>query len=118
MVLSYNVAKDMAKQENNRGHLSTALFLELLFWCVLFSITDLGGIMDIVSSLRGAEALLYDLYDYPEEVRAFTRRVKDLWFEGYQKQIETIKATGQPYNNWMNIPSKSPGMLFNATFAP
>lgn len=73
-----------------------------------FSITDLGGIMDIVSSLRGAETLLYDLYDYPEEVRAYTKEVKDLWFEGFQKQVETIRQTGQPYNNWMNIPSAKP----------
>jgi 5-methyltetrahydrofolate--homocysteine methyltransferase len=75
---------------------------------VMFSITDLGGIMDIVASLRTTEELLYDLYDYPEEVKAFAKQVKTLWFKAFDKQVETIRKTGLPYNNWMNIPSEKP----------
>jgi 5-methyltetrahydrofolate--homocysteine methyltransferase len=73
-----------------------------------FSITDLGGILDIVASLRGTESLLYDLYDYPDEVRRFTEQVKAFWFEAFRAQLETVSQTGQPYNNWMNIPSAKP----------
>lgn len=73
-----------------------------------FSITDLGGIMDILASLRGTESLLYDLYDYPEEVRNAAKRIKTLWFKAFDKQLETIRKTNQPYNNWMNIPSEKP----------
>lgn len=73
-----------------------------------FSITDLGGIFDIVASLRGTEALLYDLYDAPDEVRAFTREVAALWTAAFDRQVETVGATGQPYNNWMNLPSALP----------
>lgn len=74
----------------------------------LFSITDIGGILDVVASLRGTEALLYDLYDYPDEVIAFSKEVKRLWFQAFDKQVEIVKKAGQPYNNWLNVPSSKP----------
>lgn len=73
-----------------------------------FSITDLGGILDIVASLRSTETLLYDLYDYPDEVKEYTDLVLKLWYKAFDMQLETIRKTGQPFNNWMNIPSKKP----------
>jgi 5-methyltetrahydrofolate--homocysteine methyltransferase len=41
-----------------------------------FTIADLGGILDIVAALRGTEELLYDLYDYPDEVKEISAKVK------------------------------------------
>ena len=70
-----------------------------------FSISDIGGILDVVASLRGTEALLCDLYDYPEEVKAFSARVKELWFRVYDREVEALRAADQPINTWMNIPS-------------
>lgn len=75
---------------------------------VHFSITDIGGIMDVVASLRGTENLLYDLYDYPEEVKAFTAQVKKEWFAAFDQQLKTVRDANQPINTWMNIPSKKP----------
>lgn len=75
---------------------------------VHFSITDIGGIMDVVAALRGTENLLYDLYDYPDEVKEFTQRVKEEWFKLYDRQLDIVSAASQPYNNWMNIPSSKP----------
>ena len=75
---------------------------------VNFSITDLGGVLDVVASLRGTEPLLYDLYDYPDEVKEFTKKVEKLWFEAFDKQVEAVKKSGLPYNSWMNIPSSKP----------
>ncbi len=73
---------------------------------VHFSITDIGGVMDIIASLRGTENLLYDLYDYPDEVRAFSLKIKELLFDAFDKQVDVIRKTNQPYNTWMNIPSQ------------
>ncbi|MBO5215897.1 MAG: hypothetical protein J6B79_06890 [Clostridia bacterium] len=73
-----------------------------------FSITDIGGIMDVVAALRGTENLLYDLYDYPNEVKAFTKEVKAQWFKAFDQQLSTVRDANQPYNNWMNIPSSKP----------
>lgn len=82
-----------------------------------FSLPDLGGIIDIVASLRNTEPLLYDLYDYPEEVKAFSKRVTEIWLEVFNSQIELIRKTGQPFNSWMNIPSKKPWYPLQADFA-
>ncbi len=73
-----------------------------------YSITDLGGIMDIVASLRGTQELLYDLYDYPDEIKALSKRITQMWKRAYDLQLEMVKKVDQPYNNWMNIPSAKP----------
>ncbi len=73
-----------------------------------FSITDIGGIMDVVASLRGTQDLLYDLYDYPEQLKEFTAPVKAAWNRVFDQQVETLRAANLPYNNWMNIPSAKP----------
>lgn len=75
---------------------------------VHFSITDLGGVMDILASLRGTQDLLYDLYDYPEEIKVLSKRINEMWIKAYEQQVEIVKKTGQPFNNWMNIPSVKP----------
>lgn len=84
---------------------------------VHFSITDLGGIFDIVASLRGTEDLLYDLLDYPEEVKRFSGRVKEEWFKAFDRQVEIVGKVDQPYNNWMNIPSSKPWYPLQCDFA-
>lgn len=84
---------------------------------VHFSIPDLGGILDIVASWRGTQNLLYDLYDYPDEVKEFASKVKETWFKAFDKQLEIVSATGQPYNTWMNIPSAKPWYPIQCDFA-
>ena len=83
---------------------------------VHFSITDIGGIMDVVASLRGTQNLLYDLYDYPDEVREFTKQVKKEWFKAFDQQLKTVTSVDQPINNWMNIPSKKPWFPIQCDF--
>ena len=75
---------------------------------ICFAITDLGGVLDVVASLRGTENLLYDLYDYPDEVKEFTNKVESLWYEAFDLQCEAVKNASLPYNSWMNIPSSLP----------
>ncbi len=73
-----------------------------------FSVPDLGGILDIVASLRGTQNLLYDLYDYPEEVKAFAQKVKEAWFKAFDIQIEALRKAGRPFNTTFHIPSSKP----------
>lgn len=75
---------------------------------VCFSITDLGGVMDILASLRGTEDLLYDLYDYPEKIPEYTRRIREEFYVAYDKQVEIIRKNDLPFITWMNIPSEKP----------
>lgn len=73
-----------------------------------FTMTDIGGILDIVASLRQTEDLLYDLYDYPEEVQKFSAQVVKEWDKAFRQQIEIIKKYNQPFNGWMGILSEKP----------
>jgi 5-methyltetrahydrofolate--homocysteine methyltransferase len=84
---------------------------------VHFSITDLGGIMDIVASMRGTQELLFDLLDYPDEVKSFAHKVTKEWIRAFDRQVEIVGKTGQPYNNWMNIPSSKPWYPLQCDFS-
>ena len=61
--------------------------------------------------------MLYDLYDYPDEVKALTKKVTELWFEYFNMQVEKVKQAGQPYNNWMNVPSAKPWYPLQCDFS-
>ena len=80
------------------------------------SLTDLGGIMDIVASLRGTENLLYDLYDNPDEVKALSHHVTKLWLDAFDRQVALCGSTGLPYTSWMNIQSKLPWFPLQCDF--
>ena len=73
--------------------------------------------MDVVASLRTTETLLYDLYDYPEELKEMSSRVTDLWLKAFDMHIEAIRKTGQPFNGWMNIPSSQPWYPIQCDFS-
>ena len=81
------------------------------------SITDIGGILDIICSLRGTENMLYDLYDYPDEVKKCTELVTELWFRAFDRQVEKIRGAGQTFNNWINIPSSKPWYPLQCDFS-
>ena len=73
-----------------------------------FTIADLGGILDIVAALRGTEELLYDLYDYPDEVKEISAKVKKAWFKAFDLSVDAMMKYNQPFDSWMNIPSEKP----------
>ncbi|MCK9478665.1 MAG: hypothetical protein M0R40_04080 [Firmicutes bacterium] len=81
------------------------------------SVTDLGGTLDIIASLRGTEELLFDLYDNPKHVKALVKKVNKIWFDAFNRQIELVGSTGLPYNNWMNIPSSKPWFPLQCDFS-
>lgn len=58
---------------------------------VLVGMTDLGGNLDILASLRGSEKLLEDLTDDPEHVERLARDITALWMRYYQ-ELEILTA--------------------------
>ena len=58
-------------------------------------ISDLGGNLDILASLRNTEDLLMDLYDHPDEVLRAVEIIDDAWIEVYTKLRGIIKDSGQ-----------------------
>lgn len=75
---------------------------------VAFSMTDIGGVLDVVASLRGTQNLLYDLYDYPDEVKEYSAEVTKVWLDVFDQQVKTLQHAKLPYNSWMDIPSAKP----------
>ncbi|MCL2821336.1 MAG: hypothetical protein FWD38_11035 [Oscillospiraceae bacterium] len=61
----------------------------------MVGISDLGGNLDILASLRNTEDLLADLYDYPDEVLRATEIIDEAWMEYYSMLREIIRASGQ-----------------------
>ena len=65
--------------------------------------TDLGGILDIFSSFRTANQLLYDLYDFPDEVTRLTGEIRALWLRYYDELNAVIKKAGRGTSCWSPI---------------
>ncbi len=69
---------------------------------VQFGCTDLGGTLDVISSLLPGEELLYALYDEPDEVKRLTREVHEAWFEAFD-YFHSLMPENPGYSAWDGI---------------
>jgi len=83
---------------------------------VLLSMTDLGGNLDILSTFRPSEGLLFDLYDYPEHVKRLTWEAHELWFKFYDEFNELVKSVNPGYSAWASIYSEIPYYMLQCDF--
>lgn len=67
------------------------------------SVADLGGTLDVIASLRGSQELLYDLYDYPEQMLSLICRVGPMWKESYRRLTDIIFRYYDGMTSWMPI---------------
>lgn len=52
---------------------------------------DLVENMDVLSSLRGAQTLLFDMIERPEWIEQRIQEINQLWFDAYQRIYDIIK---------------------------
>jgi len=65
-------------------------------------ISDLGGNLDVLASLRNTQDLLMDLYDEPELVIRATEIIDEAWIEYYSMLREIISGSGQQgHTTWL-----------------
>ncbi|MEZ0536368.1 hypothetical protein ACAG39_03840 [Caldicellulosiruptoraceae bacterium PP1] len=64
-------------------------------------ITDLGGILDILASLRGTQNLLYDIIDCPERVNEAQNRILEIWHYCYDKLYSILNKYQEGTSAWM-----------------
>jgi hypothetical protein len=83
---------------------------------VLLSMTDLGGNLDILSSFRPAEKLMYDIYDYPEEVKRLTWEAHEAWWKYYDYFTSLLQPTNPGYSAWASIYSDVPYYMLQCDF--
>ncbi|MGC8787159.1 MAG: hypothetical protein ACP5Q1_07010 [Anaerolineae bacterium] len=62
--------------------------------------TDLGGLLDVLASLRGTSQLLLDLYDAPQEVERLEAELTTLWLRYYDELCALIEPAGHGTTCW------------------
>ena len=68
----------------------------------LTGISDLGGNLDILASLRNTQDLLTDLYEYPDMVLRAAEIIDEAWIEYYSMLRGMLKASGQRgHTTWL-----------------
>jgi hypothetical protein len=66
-------------------------------------VTDIGGVVDIEASLRGAMALLTDLVDAPHEVKRVRDQIVPLWCRWYEEQERVIRQRLEGSSCWLGV---------------
>ncbi len=84
---------------------------------VLMGMPDLGGILDIISTFRPSENLLYDLYDDPDEVKRLVWEVHELWLRFYRELAEALGKDSPGYCDWAQIYSDKPSYVVQSDFS-
>ncbi|MEI7833908.1 MAG: hypothetical protein WCJ56_12025 [bacterium] len=84
---------------------------------VLLGATDIGGNLDILHSFRPGNELLYDLIDYPEEVKRLTWDAHHLWWQYYDEFKQLLQPVNPGYSAWASIFSADPYYMLQCDFA-
>ena len=81
----------------------------------VIGLTDIGGSLDVISSLRTNEDLLMDLYDCPEDVKAANWRVHECWHKIFH-YFANMNSVHTGYACWTPIFSKNPWYMLQCDF--
>jgi hypothetical protein len=89
---------------------------------LVVSITDIGGVADILASAVGSRQLLMGVLDRPELVKAAVEHVHHLWMDAYDRNCAVI-ARGQDVTTpWWPVVSRGKTYMtqcdFNAMVSP
>ncbi len=83
---------------------------------VVMAMTDLGGVLDILSSFRTPEGLLLDLYDYPDEVLRCVEEIQTLWFRYFDEINDIIKNEAKGFSSWCGVYDTKPTYILQSDF--
>ncbi|MBR4959841.1 MAG: hypothetical protein IKY52_02980 [Clostridia bacterium] len=84
---------------------------------VVVGMVDMGGILDVLQSFRGAENLLMDLYDDPDEVARCVKELQELWFVYYNKFNAIMAPEAEGYTDWYHMYGEKPGYILQSDFS-
>lgn len=112
--------KPVLTKENQlykRGIELIAAFQEEFGDDIALGIPNLGGMMDIVESMRGANNSLMDLYDDPEEVLRLNDDIYNAYefaYKNYMQKISEKESLG--YSGWTPLLSQKPYFISQCDF--
>ena len=84
---------------------------------VLVGITDIGGNLDILASLRGSEKLLLDLTDDSSEVDRLVSEITPLWLRYYDELYAITNSVGRGNACWGPCWSPGKGYMLQCDFS-
>lgn len=84
---------------------------------VQLGMTDLGGVMDILSVFFSSQELLLHLYDHPKHVERLVWNIHELWWKYYDELNEIIKPVNPGYTSWDGIFSEQPYYMIQSDFS-
>ena len=78
---------------------------------VCVSLCDLGGNMDILSTFRPSEKIMFDLFDHPEDVKRLVWKAHEMWWK-YFEEFNAITTPSNPgYSTWAEMYSEEPSYI-------
>lgn len=83
---------------------------------VMVGMPDMGGILDSLVTFRTNEKLMYDIFDYPEEVKRLTWEVHHLWFKFFEELNQILRPHNTGYCDWSTIYSDTPSYVLQCDF--
>jgi hypothetical protein len=75
---------------------------------VCVGLTDIGGNLDVLASLRGTEKLLMDIVDAPKAIIRLSKKLTRLWLQYYRRLYGMIAGNGRGATPWAHIWSPGP----------
>ncbi len=84
---------------------------------VQIGMTDLGGNMDILASLRDPQSLMLDLFDCPDHVTRLNKQAHDCWWQCFEAFNQLLQPTNRGYSSWAGILSDSPHYMLQCDFS-
>lgn len=84
---------------------------------VVVGMVDLGGVLDVLQSFRGAENLLMDLYDAPDEVLRCVREIQEMWLLCFGKLNAIMEGEAEGYSDWWRMYGETPGYILQSDFS-
>lgn len=84
---------------------------------VQIGMTDLGGNLDVLSTFRPGERLLFDIYDHPEEVKRLTWEEHRAWWRAFEEFDSILRPTNPGHTAWTPVFSAEPFYILQCDFA-
>ena len=75
----------------------------------VLTMTDLGGAADVVATFVGSQALLYALYDEPDEVKRLMQEAHEAWWQAYRLLNGCLEGAMPGYSDWFGVYYPEPG---------
>jgi hypothetical protein len=81
------------------------------------TMTNLGGIYDIMAMIIPSEKLVYAMMDQPDEIKRLTWQAHEVWWQYYDEISRLITPSGIGYMDfWLPIPCRRPTFLLQCDF--